>query len=582
MGKLGDGRTRRRLRLPALLVVAVVLGLFAALFYTRLNAQSESGKVFCLFQGSWTSVAPLPRQAAGLAAAFGNQIWVSTADGVQRFDGKQWTRYPEALKTKAPVALAANSGAVWVLDQYGNLARFDGRRWSVNSLAGKLPGVIWGPRGLEHPAMEVANDGSLWILWDGLWHSNPAGWSEVRLDGNEVIAARLVGHDETHVWLARDGELQAVTAAGAIETRLRPDAAGIPGAAVLKLVPSAGAVWVAAASGLAVYDGSAWRAAGMPPGTRGILDIATAGSGGLWVIGDQAPGLVPRLKLALPVVGFSSAALSLLAYVAYSLLRLRQERLAHSSGLGPDPRNYFATRWTSEALRKGDYSGALQTLHRVALGFPNRHILMLQGTVLSLAGHFEEAEQCCRRAVGKSLEAGGVSGIRPLALDRLASVLMDLKRFEEAHQLLEEALHRDPHFAPAQSDLAELLLMEGKEPQRALELIDGVLAGSPSAAYEGPGRDLRSEATALRAWALAACDRKAAAEAAIRSALYGGDQKFRPVVAANYWRIGMALEALHDHNAAVTHFHAAINVDHDGKYGKRAQQQLNSVSSATV
>lgn len=575
MGKRVDGRAQGGLRIAALLLVAVALGWFAAHSYIRLNVETESGTLFHLLSGSWTAAAPLPGALVGSSAAFHNQVWVATEDSVLRLDGNRWTRLPEVLKTKSAATLAANSSSLWVLDRYGNLMQFDGRHWSAIALAGKLPGVNWGPRGIDRPAMAAAADGSLWILWDGLWHSSASGWNEVRPGGNEVIGARLVGADQTHAWLVRDGELQAVTPAGAIEAHLRPDAAGFPVAAVLDVIPEQTGIWVAGATGLALYDGSTWHAAGLPPGTSAILDATAATNRGLWVIGYQPLGLPARLKLALPMLSFSGATLVLLIYLAYSLFRLRQERLANAPAVsGFDPRNLLADRWTAEALYHGDYTGALQRLHRLALGLPNRHILMREGTVLAFAGHFEEAEDRCRRAVGRSLEAGGHEAVSPPALDCLATVLIDLKRFDEAHQWLDEALRKHPGFAPAQINLAELVLLESRHPEQALELIDEVLASDLSRAPKCPGRDLASEAAAIRAWALAACGKKREAEGAIRRAPDTVDQKFRPALAGVYWRTGMALEALHEHNSAVTHFHAAMKLDPDGKYGKRAQQQL--------
>jgi len=563
------------LRFTAWLVAALVLLLLSIDASNRLIEQTQSATLYCFYRNLWMTVSPLPDRPVDLGAVYRGQLWVASEKGVERFDGSRWIPCPEALKTPRPAALAASAAGVWVLDPYGNLSHFDGGGWTLESLAGILPGVTWEPRGSERAAMAAADDGSLWILWHGLWHRSETGWTEIRPEGEEVIGARLVGESSGYVWLARQDQVEAVTPSGMVEARFRNDVLGMSGLNISKIISARGSLWLATPAGFAVYDGAAWRNLGAPPQSGGVLDAAPAFDGGLFVLAAQPPvGLSARITLALPVILVCISAIALLAYAACALLRMRRQRRSHA-GLAPvasagfDARNRIAARRTLEALRTGDYRGAVRTLRRLSFGIPSATMLLLESTVLSLEGRPEEAEQCARRAADRA--SGDWSRF---ALDRLGSALTDLGRYDDARYCLEEAVRLDDSFGLACADLAELLLTEGGDTERALELAGRAAAAKPAPAVYRTGRQPDAEAMALRAWALALLGRRLEAEIAVQRALDASDQQYRPVVAGIYCRIGIALEILHDRNAAMSHFRNASMLDPHGKHGSFARVQL--------
>jgi tetratricopeptide (TPR) repeat protein len=573
-------RSRRWLHFSALLAAAIVLLLLSVDYSNRLLEQTQSLTLFCFDRNFWMTVSRLPAAPVDLGALYRGNLWMASDEGVLRFDGTRWSLCPEALKTKRPAALAATAAGVWVLDASGNLSHYDGSHWSMESLAGRLPGVTWG-RGAEHAALAAGADGTLWVLWNGLWHYSEDEWQEVRPGGQEVIGAKLVGESAGHAWLARGNEIQAVTPAGRVEARFRVDLLDASVHSVYKVIASPGNLWLATPSGFVVYDGGQWRDLGAPPHTGGLLDAAPGFDGGLFVIGAQPPaGLPARLGLALPLLMLSAASLLLLIYLLYYMYRIRRDRLRAAerpapANAGPGDalwiRNHLAVNWTREALKTADYQGALRKLRSLALGFPSRQILLLEAAVFSLAGRAEEAERCCRRAAARTSGEGS-----RFALDRLGAILTDRGRYDEARQCLEDAIRLDDGFDLACTDLAELLLIEGRDPERALDLVERAIQAKPSSASQCVGRQMDAETMAVRAWALAASGKRLEAEVALQRALGRADQRWTPVVAGIYWRVGMASACLGDRNAARSHFRNAAMMDPQGKYGNLSRLQLDN------
>lgn len=574
-------RVKRWLRFSALLATAVVLLLLSAEYSNRLIEETRSATLYCFNRNFWMTVGHLPAEPIELGSLYGGKLWLASNEGVLRFDGTRWSLCPEALKTKRPVALAASTSGVWVLDATGNLSHYDGRRWSVESLSSRLPGAAWLTGGAERASLAAGEDNTLWILGNGLWHFDGDEWKEVKADGHRVVEAKLVGESAGRAWLAREDELQSVTAAGKVEARFR---VGVLGRNVYRVIVAPGNLWLATPSGFVVYDGTQWRDLGAPPRTGGLLDAAPAFDGGLFVIAAQPPaGLSGRLGLALPVLMLSLASLLLLIYLIYCLVRLQRQRPRPAERPSTTQteardvlrlRSHFGANWTREALKTGDYRGALQKLQRLSFGFPSRDLLLLEAAVLSMGGLAEEAEQSGRRAVERSSGAGA-----RFALDRLGVILTDLGRYDEARECLEQAIELEDGFDMGWADLAELQLMEGDDSARALELIERAMQAKPSPASYRVGRQMDAETMAIRAWALAAVGKRLEAEVSIQRALSRADQHWKPVVAGIYWRVAMASAAMGDHNAAMSHFRNAAVMDPRGKYGKLCLLQLSQHSA---
>ena len=216
--------------------------------------------------------------------------------------------------------------------------------------------------------------------------------------------------------------------------------------------------------------------------------------------------------------------------------------------------------------RKGDYDGALRWMHWATLGYPSARSLCSEALILSQAGRLMEAERLCRRAIAMK---GGSAYPRAQAL--LGFILMDAGRYALAEQSYREAVHAGDPMGIAHSGLAELLLVQGVDAERALASTD---RGIELAQQDERGL-VHWAHYANRAWALGLLGRGDEARESLRRALsvpYG-----RPTASGTaelHWRVGMALVAMRYTNEACHHFQLGKDVDPRGKYGKRCSETL--------
>src|ERR1035438_4723387 len=187
---------------------------------------------------------------------------------------------------------------------------------------------------------------------------------------------------------------------------------------------------------------------------------------------------------------------------------------------------------------------------------------------LVLTGHPAEAEQVFRKA----LAAGGrmKPDERRRLLTSLGDALMDMGRYEESRQCLESALAMGDPTGSCRSSLADLWLMLGREPDKALEMANQAVEASTDGlgeidslgiGYRWMSDILRAGLWAQRAQALAGLGRMSESQESIGFAvrLASGARellsgRWRPRrllfivatigVSQTYWRIGMACLAI--------------------------------------
>jgi tetratricopeptide (TPR) repeat protein len=237
--------------------------------------------------------------------------------------------------------------------------------------------------------------------------------------------------------------------------------------------------------------------------------------------------------------------------------------------LAVSARRIVAVLVVPPAWRAGDYDRALRWIKRLGFGHPSCRLLRMEGITHALAGHPAEAERCYRQALARRYSNSRTE--RAGMLGCLAEALEDQGRIEESLKCRQASIDMgDNILGSARHGLAELLLKQGTEPQRALELTDEAMrvAKGSVAAKVAPSR------SATRAWALALLGRRQEAEQAIVQAMHLRPETMAALFANTRLKVGMALAAMEQPENAIAQFRAAYEADPEGKYRARALEQI--------
>jgi tetratricopeptide (TPR) repeat protein len=230
---------------------------------------------------------------------------------------------------------------------------------------------------------------------------------------------------------------------------------------------------------------------------------------------------------------------------------------------------------TGRAVARCDHDGALRLAHRFF--WKTGAAPFVRGEILLTAGRYPEAEAVLH---------GGLSGAQTpvdgfMTLEALGNVLMDTGRYEEAERCFESVRDLRPGRSVARRAMAELLLRQGKEPERALEL-----AGRALAVYRGsllerltcPER--LGETLAVHAWALALHGSTSEAIEQIEQALQGRVRKNRPAFAHVRFLAGMTMKSLGRSTEAAEHFRGGRETDPTGRWGTLCAAALGESGSS--
>jgi tetratricopeptide (TPR) repeat protein len=320
-------------RLLGLLAIPVLLVVFTLALGrgTMFNASPKTG-VFKLKDGVWSSTDALPGAAGDIQASPAGVVWVSTSfhagfskttsghwtsfsgsdfgtttnymwggfalagedvwgatqEGVVHYDGTRWQLHRDALATDKPASIVADRTHVWVIDDDGNLSTFDGSRWTIRSLKQELPTISWGgDMSFRRPALALGNNGTIWLLWKGLWRLHDGKWDEVRSDGRSQKDAVFAGKAAEGIWIANAAGLIALNAAGDVVARVTKAELGLARSGLIQGVATSGAsLWVATNEGLFQREAGSWQKLPTPaPGVSNLDRLAVAQDSSVWVIG---------------------------------------------------------------------------------------------------------------------------------------------------------------------------------------------------------------------------------------------------------------------------------------------------------
>jgi tetratricopeptide (TPR) repeat protein len=230
--------------------------------------------------------------------------------------------------------------------------------------------------------------------------------------------------------------------------------------------------------------------------------------------------------------------------------------------------------------------------------------LLHRGARLAMAGRYAEAERRYRKALADDSKLAPPQRSRLLVA--LGDALMDMDRHEESRQYLEAALAMDDPKGECRGSLADLLLLRGADPQRALALAEEAIEACKESlgdlpSGEGIGERLasfvRAGQWARRAWALALLGRQPESQESIDYAfelvapvLAGlgsrGNYKVPATTPASlclagvHWRTAEALLATGQTDKAREHFQTASDLDPQSKCGARCREKLEHLGAS--
>jgi tetratricopeptide (TPR) repeat protein len=252
--------------------------------------------------------------------------------------------------------------------------------------------------------------------------------------------------------------------------------------------------------------------------------------------------------------------------------------------------------------------GAFVIFLRNAGHVPPELRLRRKGLDSLIAGRPGEAEKYFRRSLAMHHPSDQV---RPLVC--LADALMDQGRYEESKRYLVRAIGLGDATGSGQGSMADLLLLTGADPEKALDMADLALELTTRTSRQDiyfkveVRNDLRhARYWGRRAQALAQLDRRAEARQAIDrasrlvKAAHAEAQQKKPhtpilaklilggrrlahsrnlALATAHWKIGLAFLAIDDSSKAADHFRITRDTDRKGKYRDLARKQLKRLES---
>jgi hypothetical protein len=291
-------------------------------------------------------------------------VWILGVREVLHWDGSAWSTrpvggtVPELREVGAAVAVSSARDA-WFVGQGGQMARWDGERWSESPASVREPlRAVWG-----------ASDADVWSVgaqgtalhWDG------AAWQRVSSGTTEDLVA-VWGRSGRDVW-----------AVGARGTSLRWEGARwsavpVPGATTVTDGtggPEASAWLVGRGDRLpfvARWDGARWAPAlaGLEGLARAELRAVWAGDGAVWVVGSLPPVVMgegrpaPTESVALRWDGARWARVA--TDIPGGLVEVWGASAAEVYAAGPaGVARWDGARWTL-ALRRGDGDPPIERL----------------------------------------------------------------------------------------------------------------------------------------------------------------------------------------------------------------------------
>jgi hypothetical protein len=152
-------------------------------------------------------------------------------------------------------SIAAASGQVWVIDEKGGLAHFDGSRWNTQKI--EFPGPKGSGDEDGSPQLSVTDDGSLWLVWNGVWRWDGSRWTAVKSGGEQFQDVGLVAATGNGLWLSHAGNLEFLSSAGALKKLPRPAMGFMPYEGINDVAETGAILHLGTSRGILEFNGSA-------------------------------------------------------------------------------------------------------------------------------------------------------------------------------------------------------------------------------------------------------------------------------------------------------------------------------------
>jgi hypothetical protein len=227
--------------------------------------------------------------------------------------------------------------------------------------------------------------------------------------------------------------------------------------------------------------------------------------------------------------------------------------------------------WTWEPARRAQYQIALRRA-RICSKFPG-YPRAVEADILNEAGRSTEAKALIKE---KAFDAQGQPRLTNIALVVYAHVTIAAGNVSEGERLLEAAVRVPQRVGTFHVALAELLLEQRKDIERATKLIEGAAeTWRPQGRYRAW---ISLHRTAVHAWALALSGRRDEAEKELQLVSAKLPVNANRDAAHLLRLVGETRIALGDLDAAHTAFADAAERDPQGYNGKKAQSKLETLS----
>ncbi len=224
------------------------------------------------------------RAILALAVTQEGVVWIGTTNGVSRFDGQTWKRYPSPASTN-DLAVAA-SGEVWAATS-GGVGRYlpDQDSWLTYTQSDGLSNT-------QAQAVATGPQGDVWVslLWEGMVRFDGERWQKVGEPPGGLVGELAVGSDGTP-WIGTVGSLHYPGGTVSYfdgETwidvgRAAVDPAGQSLRSIRAIALGEGGVVAAATNlGLGIYQGDQWHLLRDGPMSDQVTTVAVTPDGAAW------------------------------------------------------------------------------------------------------------------------------------------------------------------------------------------------------------------------------------------------------------------------------------------------------------